>query len=211
MFRAGQRVRVTGLSSAGALNGRCGRAMSFVAAKGRYLVAVDGDDDWKLVKPSNLETVAGPSSQRVDGTPPIPGVLRFASFNLLAPANLEEHRHMLYSHSPPGALEPRPRLSRLVRTVLGLQADVIGLQEVDPDDYRHTWAPRLAERGYRGAFKQRTGGQADGVALFWREARLEAEAEPEAIEYVRLADEWAARGRAAEAEALRKHQAALLV
>ena len=143
--------------------------MSFVHGS-RSLPAVGGDEEWNSTTPSNLEPVTV-LSQMQDGMPPVPPALRFASFNCLAPANLALHRELLYQHSPPAALEPRPRLARLVSTVLGLQADVIGLQEVDPVDFERTWVPRLAERGYCGVFKQRTGGQQDGVALFWREAR----------------------------------------
>ena len=164
--------------------------MSVAVGKGRSRVAVHGEEKWHpkwshaAPAPSELEPAPVPSRMQ-DGTPPAPLALRFASFNCLAPANLALHRDLLYRHSPPAALEPRPRLAQLVSTVLGLQADVIGLQEIDPADFAQTWVPRLAERGYRGVFKQRTGGQLDGVALFWREARLEHEC-GEAVEFEAL-------------------------
>ena len=83
-------------------------------------VAVHGEEEWNpdLPIPSRMQ----------DSTPPAPPALRFVSFNCLVPANLALHRELLYRHSPPAALEPRPRLARLVSAVLGLQADVIGLQ-----------------------------------------------------------------------------------
>ena len=155
----------------------------------RSRVAVHGEEkwhpEWSRARPSG-EPEPGPVPIPMqDGTPPARAALRFVSFNCLAPANLALHRELLYRDSPPSALEPRARLARLVSSVLALQADVIGLQEIDPVDFAQAWEPHLAERGYRGVFKQRTGGQADGVALFWRDARLECET-CEAVEFEAL-------------------------
>ena len=156
----------------------------------RSRAAVHGEEkwnpEWSRARPSGLEPEPEPVPIPMqDGTPPSRTALRFASFNCLAPANLALHRELLYRHSPPSALEPQARLARLVSSVLALQADVIGLQEIDPADFLRTWEPRLAERGYRGVFKQRTGGQPDGVALFWREARLKCKS-CEAVEFEAL-------------------------
>ena len=153
----------------------------------RSRAAVHGEEkwnpEWSRARPSGLEPEPEPVPIPMqDGTPPSRTALRFASFNCLAPANLALHRELLYRHSPPSALEPLARLARLVSSVLALQADVIGLQEIDPHDFAQAWEPRLAERGYRGVFKQRTGGQPDGVALFWREARLKCKS-CEAVEF----------------------------
>ena len=205
----GQRVRLHGLTAWPALNGRFGRTMDFIRAQQRFLVAVDGDASWKLIRAANL--ARPPDGPRLAQELPVAGSLRFASFNCLSQSLLEQNHDLLYRHSPPEALRRKPRLAALVDLVAGLQADVVGLQEVEPDEYRKTWVPRLGAMGYTGAFKQRTGENRetpDGVALFWRAARLELQDEPEALEYARLAERVQ---DAREADELRnKHQVALL-
>lgn len=205
----GQRVQIHGLAASPALNGRFGRVMDFIRAKQRFLVAVDGDATWKLVRPAHL--ARPPDGPSLAEESPVAGSLRFASFNCLSQSLLEQNHDMLYRHSPPDALRRRPRLAALIELVAGLQADVVGLQEVEPEEYRTAWLPRLGAMGYAGAFKQRTGDSKetpDGVALFWRASRLELQHEPEALEYSRLAER---AHDAREAEDLRnKHQVALL-
>ena len=183
--------------------------MDYIRAKQRFLVAVDGDATWKLVRPVNL--ARPPDGPSLAEEFPVAGSLRFASFNCLSQSLLEQNHDLLYRHSPPEALRRKPRLAALVELVAGLQADVVGLQEVETDQYRATWLPRLGAMGYVGCFKQRTGEDRetpDGVALFWRGSRLELQHEPVALEYSRLAER---AQDAREAEELRnKHQVALL-
>ena len=50
----GRRVRIFGLKGRPELNGRCGVAGRFVAAKGRYAVTVEGEAEAVLLKPANL-------------------------------------------------------------------------------------------------------------------------------------------------------------
>jgi ankyrin repeat protein len=54
---SGRRVRITGLKGRPELNGRCGVAGRFDAAKGRYEVAVEGEAEAVLLKPANLQEV----------------------------------------------------------------------------------------------------------------------------------------------------------
>ena len=51
---SGRRVRIGGLQARPELNGRCGVAELFCAAKGRYKVAVEGEAEAVLLKPENL-------------------------------------------------------------------------------------------------------------------------------------------------------------
>jgi hypothetical protein len=62
---SGHRVRIAGLKGRPELNGRCGVAGRFDAAKGRYEVAVEGEAEAVLLKPANLQEVcanANPNS-----------------------------------------------------------------------------------------------------------------------------------------------------
>jgi hypothetical protein len=57
---SGRRVRIDGLKGRPELNGRCGVAGRFDAAKGRYEVAVEGEAEAVLLKPMNLQEVLEP-------------------------------------------------------------------------------------------------------------------------------------------------------
>ena len=57
---SGRRVRIAGLKGRPELNGRCGVAAYFDAAKGRYEVALEGEVEAVLLKPANLQEVFEP-------------------------------------------------------------------------------------------------------------------------------------------------------
>jgi ankyrin repeat protein len=59
---SGRRVRIDGLKGRPELNGRCGVAGRFDAAKGWYEVAVEGEAEAVLLKPANLQEVLEPAS-----------------------------------------------------------------------------------------------------------------------------------------------------
>jgi hypothetical protein len=59
---SGRRVRIDGLKGRPELNGRCGVAGRFDAAKGWYEVAVEGEAEAVLMKPANLQEVLEPAS-----------------------------------------------------------------------------------------------------------------------------------------------------
>ena len=54
---SGRRVSIDGLKGRPELNGRCGVAGRFDAAKGRYEVAVEGEAEAVLLKPANLKVI----------------------------------------------------------------------------------------------------------------------------------------------------------
>jgi len=58
---SGRRVRIAGLKGRPELNGRCGVAGHFDAAKGRYEVAVEGEAEAVLLKPANLQELIEPA------------------------------------------------------------------------------------------------------------------------------------------------------
>jgi ankyrin repeat protein len=55
-------VRIAGLKGRPEINGQCGVAGRFDAAKGRYEVAVEGEAEAVLMKPANLQEVIEPAS-----------------------------------------------------------------------------------------------------------------------------------------------------
>jgi len=57
----GRRVRIDGLKGRPELNGRCGVAGRFEAAKGRYAVTVEGEAEAVLLRPANLQEVLEPA------------------------------------------------------------------------------------------------------------------------------------------------------
>jgi ankyrin repeat protein len=59
---SGRRVRIDGLKGRPELNGRCGVAGRFDAAKGWYEVAVEGEAEAVLLRPANLQEVIEPAS-----------------------------------------------------------------------------------------------------------------------------------------------------
>ena len=54
---SGRRVRIDGLKGRPELNGRCGVAGRFDAAKGRYEVVMEGEAEAVLLKPANLKVI----------------------------------------------------------------------------------------------------------------------------------------------------------
>ena len=138
-------------------------------------------------------SAAGPSS-------PSPW-LRLATWNVLAESNLLANPY-LYRRCHPAALPNR--LPRVLQGILQLNADVVALQEVESfETFRHS----LAQAGYDGLFKKRTGEtQVDGVALVWRSARLTM-LRYEAVEYAQLLT---AGYTGPYAEQMRKHNVGLV-
>ena len=135
--------------------------------------------------------------------PPTPS-LRFASYNVLAQSLLAGNAQN-YGTCAADALRAELRLPRVLAAAVALDADVVGMQEVE--DFEDVFVPTLAAHGYRGAYKQRTGAEkTDGCALFWRHETLELE-HLEAIEMRSLAE---GVTPADEAQRLRKDNVALL-
>ena len=65
----GCRVCIAGLKGRPELNGRCGVARRFDAAKGRYEVAVEGEAEAVLLKPANLQEFLEPAPSGLTLTP----------------------------------------------------------------------------------------------------------------------------------------------
>ena len=81
----------------------------------------------------------------------------------------------LYSYCPPWALSWSYRRQNLLRELLGYDADVLCLQEIQSDHYEDFFLPELTRAGYSAVYKRKTGemftGGAyafDGCATFFR-------------------------------------------
>ena len=96
--------------------------------------------------------------------------LRVASYNVLGTSLLQKNGQ-LYRRCHPAALDHALRLPALLEHIGALDADVLALQE--GERFEEDWEAPLARMGDKGVYKQRTGEQLDGVALFYRESRLE--------------------------------------
>ena len=67
----GRRVRVEGLAGRPELNGRCGEATAYDAARERYCVAVEGEPSPLLLRADNLNAI-GPAAAAADDARPEP-------------------------------------------------------------------------------------------------------------------------------------------
>jgi mRNA deadenylase 3'-5' endonuclease subunit Ccr4 len=93
-------------------------------------------------------------------------MFRAASYNVLATAYI---RPRLYPRCEPAVLDPAWRVPAVARHVAVLDADLIGLQEVDAPIYAALEAT-LAPLGYAGHYARKVGRKPDGCATFYRQA-----------------------------------------
>ncbi|MCB9760302.1 MAG: endonuclease/exonuclease/phosphatase family protein [Alphaproteobacteria bacterium] len=91
--------------------------------------------------------------------------LTIVTWNILAQAYARPER---YRGVAPDALDPSRRRARILETVRNLDADLLLLQEVEPDAFEAIGA---ALPGHRGRYEARRG-KPDGLAVFHRPARL---------------------------------------
>ncbi|CAA0837491.1 Carbon catabolite repressor protein 4 homolog 1 [Striga hermonthica] len=85
----------------------------------------------------------------------------------------------LYSYCPLWALPWSYRRQNLLREIVGYQADIICLQEVQSDHFEEFFAPELDKHGYQAVFKSKSGevfggimNTIDGCATFFRRDRF---------------------------------------
>lgn len=130
-----------------------------------------------------------------------PPPIRACSWNVLAESLLRGNSELYRGCDPVGF---ERRMERVVQGVLTLSPDIVALQEVER--FESDFERPLSAAGYAGLYKKRTGGQMDGVALFWKTARFELRAS-EIIEY---ACHLSAGLPPAEAEKMRKHNVGIV-
>ena len=110
-----------------------------------------------------------------------------ATYNILASAYIQRAR---YPRSPAMVLTPAWRIPALLQQISTLEADILCLQEVEPETLAAINS-RLGSRGYASCYARKGGGSPEGCSTFYRHrcARLIEEA------VIRFAD-----GRAVESD-----------
>lgn len=99
---------------------------------------------------------------------------RVVSYNILADlyADSDYTRAVLFPYCPPYALALDYRRQLYVKEIIGYNADIMCLQEVDAKVFDLDLTPILLEKGYRGLMQQK-GTSGEGVATFYRSDRFE--------------------------------------
>ncbi|XP_050239007.1 carbon catabolite repressor protein 4 homolog 3 isoform X2 [Mercurialis annua] len=103
------------------------------------------------------------------------------SYNILADRNALKHKD-LYTDVNPLYLKWAHRKKLICDELIGLNPDIICLQEVDK---YFDLLMVMEKAGYAGTFKGRTGGNVDGCAMFWKADKLRL-LEGESIEFKAL-------------------------
>lgn len=91
------------------------------------------------------------------------------TYNVLASAYIQR---AWYRRTPALVLDPAWRVPALVQHVAKLDADIVCLQEVEPETFVALRAT-LAERGYGAHYERKLAGRPEGLALFYRLAVCE--------------------------------------
>lgn len=107
-----------------------------------------------------------------------PGEFRVATYNVLADAyaGTSWAQENLFWYCAPGVIEASGRRQLILRDILRMDADVIGLQEVDAGQL--ACLGPLGPLGWDHAYVRKANNAPDGCALFWRRSRFQAEAAP---------------------------------
>jgi len=92
--------------------------------------------------------------------------ITIVQYNVLAEVYCTASR---YNYCPEWALKWDYRKWNIIHEIAEYKPDIICLQEVDKFEF---FDEELQSRGYRGAFRKRPNGMADGVALFYKIERF---------------------------------------
>lgn len=105
-----------------------------------------------------------------------PDELRVVTYNILADlyADSDYSRSVLFSHCPAHALEIDYRRQLLLKEILGYNADIVCLQEVDKKEFLRVYEPFLGTLGgLAGIYDGKAGHMQEGTATFYREDKLQ--------------------------------------
>ncbi|KAK9846341.1 hypothetical protein WJX81_001906 [Elliptochloris bilobata] len=106
--------------------------------------------------------------------PLAPPGLRVVTYNILADqyAATDYAQRVLFGYCPAQWLAPEYRRPLIVQEVLGYDADVVCLQEVDESAFRLCLQPHMEAAGFAGHYTNKAGRTREGSATFFRRARL---------------------------------------
>ena len=91
------------------------------------------------------------------------------SYNVLASAYIQR---AWYRRTPRLVLDPSWRVPALVQHISKLEADLVCLQEVEPETFV-ALRTSLGERGYRGEYARKLAGRPEGLAVFYRRTKFD--------------------------------------
>ncbi|KAL3114948.1 hypothetical protein niasHT_011384 [Heterodera trifolii] len=103
----------------------------------------------------------------------------------------------MYSYCPQWALNWEYRKQYIVKEICHYDADVITLQEVETEQFRLLFLPKLGDLGYEGVFHPKSRSKTmneeerkyvDGCAIFWKKEKFDLELN-ESIEFTKVAIE----------------------
>ena len=97
------------------------------------------------------------------------------TYNLLADlyADSDFSRTVLHPQCPAYALDISYRKSLFIKEILGYNADIICLEEVDNKIFDGDLNPVLSQEGFQGVFDRKGGQVSEGVACFWNCEKFE--------------------------------------
>lgn len=105
-----------------------------------------------------------------------PNEFRVVTYNILADmyADSDYSRSVLFAHCPAHALEIDYRRQLLVKEILGYNADIVCLQEVDKKEFTRVYEPILKTLGgLKGIYDAKGGHVQEGVATFYCDRKFE--------------------------------------
>ncbi len=99
---------------------------------------------------------------------------RVVTYNLLADlyADSDFSRTVLHPQCPPHALAIDYRKLLIAKELLGYNADIIALQEVDEKVFKGDLVPVLDQVGFEGAFERKGGQVSEGCAIFFHKSKF---------------------------------------
>lgn len=123
-----------------------------------------------------INAVDGIANLELEGRTAASGTFTVLSYNVLSDLYATSD---MYSYCPPWALSWPYRRQNLLREIVGYQADILCLQEVQSDHFEEFFSPELEKHGYTAVYKKKTTevytGTAyaiDGCATFFRRDRF---------------------------------------
>lgn len=103
--------------------------------------------------------------------------IRIATYNVLADAfaSTKQAKRDMFYYCAADVLSAGPRRQRILRDLLKIDADIVGLQEVDATQLA-VLRP-MTTLGWEHTHLKKSGASLDGCALFWRSSRFQCEAQ----------------------------------
>ncbi|XP_055349335.1 2',5'-phosphodiesterase 12-like [Paramacrobiotus metropolitanus] len=95
---------------------------------------------------------------------------RIVSYNLLADlyADQEASLKELFPYCPPECIKGDYRRQLTLRELIGYNADIICVQELDTKLFNSYYSKQMRRKGYEGLFLQKTGKAHEGIGTFYR-------------------------------------------